>query len=77
MKIEFLIGSFIFATTKASCPEGYDKEIIDEGFKCIDIDECVNKTLHDCDLNAACNNTIGSYDCTCNLGKRLYILQAN
>ena len=29
-----------------------------------DIDECA-EGLHDCDVNAYCNNTIGSYTCTC------------
>ena len=31
-----------------------------------DINEC-NGT-NDCDENAQCNNTIGSYSCTCNVG---------
>ncbi|KAL9985228.1 hypothetical protein ACROYT_G007605 [Oculina patagonica] len=29
-----------------------------------DIDECAEGS-HDCDVNAYCNNTIGSYTCTC------------
>ena len=33
-------------------------------FHNIDIDEC-NVELHMCDVNAYCNNTDGSYDCTC------------
>ena len=32
-----------------------------------DIDEC-KESLDKCDKNAKCNNTIGSYTCTCKLG---------
>ena len=32
-----------------------------------DIDECVDN-LHNCDDNAYCNNTVASYNCTCNIG---------
>ena len=30
----------------------------------LDIDECANNT-DNCDVNAYCNNTLGSYNCTC------------
>ena len=30
----------------------------------LDIDECANNT-DNCDVNAYCNNTVGSYNCTC------------
>ena len=33
----------------------------------LDIDECMNKT-HSCDVNVVCNNTEGSYNCTCKPG---------
>ena len=33
----------------------------------LDIDECAERT-HDCDVNAECNNTLGSYNCTCKDG---------
>ena len=33
----------------------------------IDIDECFDDT-HDCSENARCENVLGSYTCTCNLG---------
>ena len=32
-----------------------------------DVDECVAGT-HQCDVNAACINSIGSYACSCNNG---------
>ena len=34
------------------------------------VDECdLNQPTHNCDINAACTNTVGSYICDCN---RLY-----
>ena len=33
----------------------------------LDIDECERET-HNCDLNALCNDTFGSFMCTCNSG---------
>ena len=35
-----------------------------------DVDECSLKT-HDCDANAICSNTVGSFTCKCN-GSALY-----
>ena len=33
----------------------------------LDIDECT-EDKDDCDANAHCNNTVGSFECTCNDG---------
>ncbi|XP_065180017.1 sushi, von Willebrand factor type A, EGF and pentraxin domain-containing protein 1-like [Sycon ciliatum] len=35
---------------------------------CQDIRECSNETLHDCHRDARCNNTVGSYTCSCLTG---------
>ena len=34
----------------------------------LDIDECADATLNNCDVNAFCTDTVGSYTCTCNTG---------
>ena len=33
-----------------------------------DIDECANPSKNNCSSNANCTDTIGSYDCTCEIG---------
>ena len=35
--------------------------------KLSDINEC-DRYLDNCDINAECSNTVGSYNCTCNMG---------
>ena len=71
MKINFLFGSFLFATTKAECPGGYNKVPIPESpdFTCKEIDEC-NEGTHDCHIDAKCDNTLGSFTCECKQGMR-------
>ncbi|XP_025083996.1 fibrillin-2-like [Pomacea canaliculata] len=53
--------------TCSACPQGYFAKIYSKD--CYDIDECLNGTLHDCDM--ICTNTYGSYECSCQEGYRL------
>ncbi|MCB9786920.1 MAG: DUF1929 domain-containing protein [Deltaproteobacteria bacterium] len=48
-------------STCDGCAAGYS------GPTCQDVDECGDQT-DDCDANAACANTDGAYECTCNDG---------
>ena len=34
-------------------------------FFCVDVDECASSELNECDPNALCTNTEGSYVCRC------------
>ena len=34
----------------------------------LDVDECAMASTNDCDANAYCENTIGSFKCTCKSG---------
>ena len=34
-------------------------------FTILDIDECADEAQNDCDPNALCSNTVGSYFCRC------------
>ena len=50
-------------TLDCQCKQGFR---LDEHDNCIDIDECTN--FNDCDPHSVCNNSIGSYSCTCRAG---------
>ena len=52
---------------KPSCPAGFE----DQGDgNCSDIDECSASNLNNCNQNAKCTNTNGSFTCTCESGYR-------
>ena len=40
-------------------------------FLCVDVDECAGGTSN---CSQLCNNTLGSYECSCNIG---YMLDSN
>eukprot|EP00961_Rhodomonas_salina_P222942 3014621-Rhodomonas_salina.1 len=59
------VGSFA-----CECPPGFEGNVADssdDGVTCSDVDECAAAT-DNCDTNAACSNTVGSFNCTCNSG---------
>ena len=42
-----------------------------DGVTCVDINECNDPTFSSmCSVNATCNNTFGSWNCSCNTGYR-------
>jgi len=59
------IGSYT-----CSCRTGY--VLADDNHGCIDVDECLDPSVHACQHN--CVNTDGSFHCTCNPG---YTLDSN
>ncbi|XP_022808363.1 uncharacterized protein LOC111345346 [Stylophora pistillata] len=47
---------------KCVCPPGYTGDHCEK-----DVNECTTNT-HNCDVNAECNNTEGSFNCSCKIG---------
>ena len=43
---------------------------LDNALPMADFDECKHHSTYDCDVNADCKNTIGSYECQCRDGYR-------
>ena len=39
----------------------------DNPFRVLGVDECADR-IHNCNVNADCNNTLGSYKCSCKDG---------
>ena len=58
------LTNVISCLTMLSYSSSADKNIL---FSLVDIDEC-KLNGDECDINASCNNTEGSYQCTCNSG---------
>lgn len=48
---------------KCRCKSGY----VGNGETCFDLNECA-LGAHECDYNADCHNTLGSYNCQCKPG---------
>ncbi|XP_047942763.1 wall-associated receptor kinase 2-like [Salvia hispanica] len=49
---------------RCRCEDGFEgNPYLPQG--CIDINECLNDNLHDCNTKASCTNNIGNYTCTC------------
>ena len=54
-----VLGSYV-----CDCPDGTTLQ----GDACVDLDECADPNLNDCDANATCTNTPGGFECVCNAG---------
>ena len=54
----------------SSCPYEIEANQIYSNFyfNRLDIDECANNSTNDCDTNANCTDTAGSYTCECQDG---------
>ena len=50
------------------CLQAYHTDIFKSAVA--DIDECTENETNDCDINANCTNTEGSYNCACRIGFR-------
>ena len=55
------MGSTVQVSIKTEC---FVKLLVYCSFL-VDIDECELESLNDCDVNANCSNTVGSYSCFC------------
>ncbi|KAG8437865.1 hypothetical protein GDO86_008531 [Hymenochirus boettgeri] len=61
---EYRCLSFSGKGYQCICPKGYD--LADDGYHCEDIDECEEGETGPCEHS--CQNTLGSYICSCDLG---------
>ncbi|MCA9515992.1 MAG: carboxypeptidase regulatory-like domain-containing protein, partial [Myxococcales bacterium] len=59
-------GGLTFVKASSSDPCG--REGVAGPTLVVDVDECGDDALNDCDANATCENTVGSYVCTCDDG---------
>lgn len=62
-----LINSEFFFLDRCSCNAEY--ALAADGRTCVDIDECILQT-DACNDLAVCSNTVGSYTCSCQEGKK-------
>jgi len=64
-RCNYLYTSYYYCIGCEDAP--WDPDSSFNSYKVNDVDECVQGT-HNCDVNAQCTNTDGSYSCECNAG---------
>ena len=60
----FTCASGYTASGAATCSKGAWLN----GTKCVNVDECSTSAANNCDANAQCTDTDGSFTCACNAG---------
>ena len=62
-----IIDSRSLVVSQSFCPSVILSAAQPYFFFFLDVDDCTEMT-DNCDVNAYCNNTVGSFNCTCNFG---------
>lgn len=53
------------ASARCECPSGYR---VEDGVRCVDVDECARPEDNDCRENSVCENREGTFACPCKQG---------
>ena len=62
------MNAYFLVMNSKRCKHSEDREVKPSLNLSTDINECASPEANDCDPNAECSNTKGSYICSCNEG---------